>query len=45
VVAPEKIAEVLQGEGTLEEKCNRMVAAAKEAGAPDNVTAVLLSAA
>lgn len=44
VVAPEKIAEVLQGEGTLEEKCTELVTAAKEAGAPDNVTAVLLSA-
>jgi protein phosphatase len=44
VVEPELIAEVLGETATLESKCSKLVAAAKEAGAPDNVTAVLLRA-
>ena len=44
VVPPEMIAEVLEQDGSLESKCSRLVVAAKENGAPDNVTAVLLRA-
>jgi PPM family protein phosphatase len=42
VVATTKIAEVLAGNGSLENKCRGLVEAAKEAGGPDNVTAVIL---
>jgi serine/threonine protein phosphatase PrpC len=42
VVAPEKIIETLSGPGTLEDKCHTLIDAAKQAGGPDNVTAVLL---
>jgi PPM family protein phosphatase len=44
VVDPEVIAETLGGNGNLESKCGRLIAAAKHAGAPDNITAVLLKA-
>jgi serine/threonine protein phosphatase PrpC len=44
VVEPEVIAETLDGDGGLEAKCRRLIAAAKHAGAPDNITAVLLKA-
>lgn len=44
VVAPELIAQVLDQAASLEDKCNQLVTAAKAAGAPDNVTAVLLRA-
>ena len=44
VVDPELIAETLQGNGNLESKCGRLIAAAKRAGGPDNITAVLLKA-
>lgn len=42
VVAPEVIAETLDGNGGLQGKCQRLIEAAKDVGAPDNVTAVLL---
>lgn len=42
VVDPETIAGTLGANSSLEEKCQRLVAAAKANGAPDNVTAVLL---
>jgi PPM family protein phosphatase len=38
------IAETLAGNGTLESKCQRLIAAARSAGGPDNITAVLLQA-
>lgn len=44
VVEDEAIAETLSGEGTLESKCKRLVQAARDAGGPDNITAVLLQA-
>lgn len=42
VLAEETIQQMLAGDGSLEEKCRRLIDAAKEAGGPDNVTAVLL---
>ncbi|MGH9723296.1 MAG: protein phosphatase 2C domain-containing protein [Bryobacteraceae bacterium] len=45
VVQPGDIEEILrrrQGNESLEEKCHGLIEAAREAGAPDNVTAVLL---
>lgn len=45
VVDPETIARVLGGRGTLADKCQGLIEAAKQAGAPDNITAVLLQAA
>ncbi|MBV8818357.1 MAG: serine/threonine-protein phosphatase [Acidobacteriaceae bacterium] len=42
VVEPETIATTLGADATLEQKCQRLVDAAKANGAPDNVTAVLL---
>jgi serine/threonine protein phosphatase PrpC len=44
VVEDDVIAETLSGNGTLESKCRRLVQAAKDAGGPDNITAVLLQA-
>jgi serine/threonine protein phosphatase PrpC len=43
-VDDEVIAETLSGNGTLESKCKRLVQAARDAGGPDNITAVLLQA-
>ena len=44
-VAPdERISEVLAGKGSLEAKCQKLVALAREFGGPDNITAVLLQA-
>jgi protein phosphatase len=44
-VAPdERIGEVLAGNGSLEAKCQKLVALAREFGGPDNITAVLLKA-
>ncbi len=43
VVPAEFIAETLRSPRTLEQKCHYLVEAAKEAGGPDNITAVLLS--
>jgi protein phosphatase len=43
VVDSRIIGETLSGPGTLESKCQALVEAAKNAGGPDNITAVLLS--
>ncbi len=42
VVGREKLEEILRAADSLESKCRRCIEAAREAGAPDNVTAVLL---
>ena len=42
VVTPVEIVETLSGDGSLEDKCKILIDAAKRAGGPDNVTAVLL---
>lgn len=42
VVTPAEIVKALSGAGTLEHKCQVLIDAAKRAGGPDNVTAVLL---
>ena len=42
VVEPEVIAETLDDNADLAAKCQRLIDAAKHAGAPDNITAVLL---
>lgn len=44
VVEPDEIEKTLAGNGNLESKCKRLVEAAKRAGGPDNITAVLLKA-
>jgi protein phosphatase len=44
VTPQEEIGEVLSGEGTLEEKCGRLIEAARKHGGPDNITVVLLRA-
>jgi serine/threonine protein phosphatase PrpC len=44
VVEATVIAEVLAGNGNLESKCRRLIEAARQAGGPDNITAVLLRA-
>ena len=36
------IAKTLSGNGTLESKCRRLIAAARDEGGPDNITAILL---
>jgi protein phosphatase len=43
VVEPETIREILSADGALESKCNALIDAAKRAGGPDNITAVLLA--
>jgi PPM family protein phosphatase len=43
VVSLESIRETLSGPQTLEDKCRSLVEAAKRAGGPDNITAVLLA--
>lgn len=45
VVSDEQLAATLAGPGTLEKKCQNLIAAARELGGPDNITAVLLRAA
>ncbi len=42
VVDESFIGETLAGEGSLESKCQSLIKAAREAGGPDNITAVLL---
>ena len=42
VVDADVIANALAGNGTLESKCQRLIEAAREAGGPDNITALLL---
>ena len=44
VVDSEGIAKVLASDGSLEERCRRLVMAAREKGGPDNITAVLIQA-
>ena len=44
VVEANVIAETLAGNGSLEAKCRRLIEAARDAGGPDNITAVLLQA-
>jgi protein phosphatase len=43
VIDGQSILETLSGPGTLESKCHSLVDAAKRAGGPDNITAVLLA--
>jgi protein phosphatase len=42
VVGREKLEEILRSGDSLEAKCKSLIEAARTAGAPDNVTAVLL---
>jgi len=42
VVSEEILAKALSGERTLRDKCHYLIGAAREAGGPDNITAVLL---
>ncbi len=42
VIDEDVIAEALNSEKTLEEKCHYLVEAAKQQGGPDNVTVVLI---
>jgi serine/threonine protein phosphatase PrpC len=42
VVTNNQIVDTLSGAGTLEQKCRKLIEAARQAGGPDNVTAVLL---
>ena len=44
VIPAEAIGEILAGDATIEEKCRLLIAAARDAGGPDNITAVLLQA-
>jgi protein phosphatase len=44
VVETQTIGEILASELALESKCHTLIEAAKQAGGPDNITAVLLSA-
>jgi PPM family protein phosphatase len=44
VVDATAIARMLEGNGSLESKCRRLIEAAKEAGGPDNITAIILRA-
>ncbi|HEX6896884.1 MAG TPA: protein phosphatase 2C domain-containing protein [Bryobacteraceae bacterium] len=44
VVDASVIANTLSGNGTLESKCKRLIDAAREAGGPDNITAILMRA-
>ncbi len=41
VVSEEEIAQITRGECSLEEKTQRLVAAAREAGGPDNITVII----
>jgi protein phosphatase len=44
VIDPQIIAETLAGRRNLEEKCHSLIDAARQAGGPDNITAVLVRA-
>ncbi len=44
VVESQAIAKTLEGNGSLESKCRRLIDAAKDAGGPDNITAIILRA-
>ena len=43
VVAPEKLEEIVAENKPLEETCKKLIAAANEAGGPDNITVVMLN--
>ena len=45
VVGEQQLADTLAGPETLQAKCQKLIAAARELGGPDNITAVLLRAA
>lgn len=42
VVTTERMEEIIGGPGTLEEKCRLLIAAARDAGGPDNITCILM---
>jgi protein phosphatase len=44
VVAEDNVEDALNSEGTLDEKCRELIAAAHAAGSPDNVTVLLIQA-
>jgi protein phosphatase len=44
ILTEHDLAEALSQPGTVEQRCHRLIALARERGAPDNVTAVLLEA-
>jgi protein phosphatase len=44
VITAETIGEILAGTENIEGKCRQLIAAAREAGGPDNITVVLLQA-
>jgi protein phosphatase len=44
VVAEDNVEDALNSEGTLDEKCRELIAAAHSAGSPDNVTVLLIRA-
>jgi protein phosphatase len=44
VVAEDNVEDALNSEGTLDEKCRELIAAAHAAGSPDNVTVLLIRA-
>ena len=44
VVDANVISKTLEGNGSLESKCRRLIDAARDAGGPDNITAILLRA-
>jgi|SRR5579871_1105891 len=44
VIENDQIQKALQGNGSLEAKCHGLIDAAREAGGPDNITAILLKA-
>jgi protein phosphatase len=43
VVAPERIEAIVAENLPLEETCKKLIAAANEAGGPDNITVVMLN--
>jgi protein phosphatase len=44
VIGQDQIAQALAASGTAESKCKKLVEAARSAGGPDNITALLLVA-
>src|SRR5580658_1043442 len=44
VVDAQTISKLLEGNGSLESKCQRLIDAARDAGGPDNITAIILRA-
>ena len=45
VVSDENVAAVLRADGSLEQRCKRLIEMARDQGAPDNVTALIIRAA